>query len=172
MISHTNELVEKARRGDKDAQNDILETYAPFVKKIVRYYGILLNREDREDLFIEGLLALIRSINSYNQHKGNFDDLTFIAIRNAILDYMRKRRTEKPLEEYYEDKFDIEEYITLKTEIEEFEQALTPMEKQVFALYLEGRKIGEIAEFIGKSYKSVDNAMQRIKKRASEFFKK
>lgn len=164
-------LIEKAKKGDKDAQEKILENYASLVKKIVRYYGIFLSREDREDLFIEGLLALVRSINAYDESKGNFEDLAFITIRNTIFDYLKTKHSEKPFDDAYEDKFDIEEYVALKASIKDFQETLSPLEKRVFDLYMEGRKISEIAEITGRSYKSCDNAMQRIKKRARDFFK-
>ena len=40
---------------------------------------------------------------------------------------------------------------------------LSPMEKEVLALYLEGKDYTEIARILGKSDKSIDNALQRIK---------
>jgi RNA polymerase sporulation-specific sigma factor len=171
MTDEIQRLIEKAKKGDKYSQEKILESYAPLVKKVVRYYGIFLSKEDREDLFIEGLLALTRSINAYEESKGNFENLAFVTIRNAILDYLRKKHSEKPLDESYEDKFDIEEYIALKEAMKEFQETLSPLEKKVFSLYIEGHKMSEIAKIIGKDYKSCDNAIQRIKKRAVDFFK-
>jgi len=171
MNKDTSELLDKAKQGDKDSQEKIVEMYLPLVKKVVRYYGIPLSREDREDLFIEGLLALIRSINIFSNSKGDFENLAFITIRNAIFDYLKTKRPVKELDESYEDKFDVEEYVTIKESIRDFEKSLSALEKSVFELYLEGRKMREIAQILGKNYKSCDNAMQRIKKRAKEFFK-
>lgn len=165
-------LILEARQGDKNSQEKIISKYLPLVRRVVRYYGVSLNREDREDLFIDGLLALIRSINAYDDNKGDFDNLAFITIRNAIFDFLRTKHQLRPLDETYEDKFDIEEYVSIKESIKEFECLLSPLEKKVFDLYLKGRKMREIAEALDRDYKSCDNAMQRIKKRAKEFLGK
>ncbi|MGB9695479.1 MAG: sigma-70 family RNA polymerase sigma factor [Caldisericaceae bacterium] len=171
MNKDISDLIEQAKQGDKAAQEKVIISYLPLVKKVVRYYGISLGREDKEDLFIEGLLGLIRSVAIYDSSKGDFENLAFITIRNAIFDYFKNKRPVNPLDESYEDKFDIEDYVTVKESIKEFEGFLSPLEKSVFELYLEGRKMSEIANMLNRSYKSCDNAMQRIKKRAADFFK-
>ncbi|MCI5933951.1 MAG: LuxR C-terminal-related transcriptional regulator, partial [Lachnospiraceae bacterium] len=52
------------------------------------------------------------------------------------------------------------------------EQRLSPMEKQVCELYLQGKNYHQIADILGKSSKSIDNALQRIRKKISEQRKK
>lgn len=164
-------LVKKSKEGDKKALNELLHLYSPFVKRVVRYYSILLNKEDREDLFVEGLMALMRSVNSYDRKKGSFNDFAFITIRNAIFDYKRSKRTYLELTQVVEQNFDIEDAVLLKGEIEEFSKILTSLEKSVFELYLKGYRISEIAKKLDKSYKSVDNSLQRIKKRLKQCYK-
>ena len=48
------------------------------------------------------------------------------------------------------------------------EQLLSPMEKQVCDLYLQGMDYRQVAEYMGKSPKSIDNALQRIRKKISD----
>jgi RNA polymerase sporulation-specific sigma factor len=167
-------LIEKAKNGDEDAINELMYLYSPFVKKIVRYYGIVLNKEDKEDIFIEGLLALQRAILSFDQEKGkSFEDFAFIAVRNTVLDFLKKRKNDLKVtygEIVKSDEHDFENFLFLKEEIEEFAKKLSPFEKEVFRLWLEGYRIRDISLRIGKPYKSIDNAVQRIKKRLRESF--
>lgn len=163
-----NDLIEKAKKGDRDAMDKILHLYTPFVKKIVRYYSIILTREDREDLFIEGMMGLYRAVNNFNpDRKKRFEDLAYISVKNAVFDYLRKMKTHNahlPLD--YSLSTDIgEESILLKQDLEEFSKKLSPTEKDVFSLFIKGYGIKEIANKLGRSYKSVDNALQRIKRR-------
>lgn len=163
-----NELIRKAQKGDRDAMNEVLHIYSPFVKKIVRYYSIILNREDREDLFIDGLMGLYRAVNNFDFNKGrNFDDFAYVSVKNAVLDYLRKRK------EVCTVPFDFtsftvdgeEESILLKQDLESFAKRLSLFEKDVFLLFIKGYKIRDISNKLDRSYKSVDNALQRIKKR-------
>jgi RNA polymerase sporulation-specific sigma factor len=169
------ELINNAKRGNKDAINEIMYIYSPFVKKIVRYYGIVLNREDKEDLFIEGLLALQRSILSFDALKNNrFDDFAFIAVKNTVLDFLRKKKKIDSNITYGEivetDQHDFEQFLFLKDEIDEFSKKLSSFEKEVLKVWLQGYGVREIAQRLDKPYKSIDNALQRIKKHFKQFF--
>jgi len=168
------ELIKKAQSGDKDAINDIMYLYSSFVKRIVRYYGIVLNREDKEDLYIEGLLALQRAVFFFDLDKGdNFDDFAFIAVRNTILDFLRKRKNKLRVtsgEILKSDEQDFENFLFIKEGLNEFSEKISPFEREVLRFWLGGYRIGEIAQRLGKSYKSIDNAIQRIKKRFKALF--
>ena len=151
--------------------NEVLHIYSPFVKKIVRYYSIILNREDREDLFIDGLMGLYRAVNSFDFKKGkNFDDFAYVSVKNAALDYLRKRREVRtvPLDFTSVAVDNEEESILLKQDMENFAKKLSSFEKDVFLLFIKGHKIRDISSKLDRSYKSVDNALQRIKKRLKE----
>jgi RNA polymerase sporulation-specific sigma factor len=168
------ELIKKAQNGDKEAINDIMYLYSSFVKKIVRYYGIVLNREDKEDLYIEGLLALQRAVLFFDPDKGdNFDDLAFIVVRNTILDFLKKRKNKPRVtsgEILKGDEQDFENFLFIKERLSEFSKKISPFEREVLKFWLGGYGIGEIAQMLGKSYKSIDNAIQRIKKRFKTLF--
>ncbi len=167
-------IIKSAQHGDRDAMDRILHLYSNFVKDIVRYYSMFLSREDREDLYMEGLIGLQRAVLNYNKSKAKrFEDFAYISVKNAIFDYLRKRRryiknTDYKVRESSED-FK-EELILFKEDIESFKEKLSPYEKKVLDLYLKGYKIADIAKAVEKNYKSVDNALQRIKKHLREFF--
>ncbi|BAL81229.1 sigma-70 family RNA polymerase sigma factor [Caldisericum exile] len=168
-INNLSELLKLAKAHDRNAQEEILEIYTPFIKKIVRYYGLFLSKEDKDDLYLEALLAALKSIDAYNENHGSFENFLFINVRNRILDFLRKRKFEVPLEEAISKIYDFENEVEVKEEIDEFKKTLTPRELKVFELYLDGLKIGEIANVLSEDYKSIDNAIQRIKKKAKQF---
>jgi len=171
-----NALISKAQKGDREAMDKILHLYTPFVKKIVRYYSIVLSREDKEDLFIEGLMGLYRSVNSFNSgKKKRFEDFAYISVKNAIFDYLRRRKS-KGVDTmfpsfYFPSGSDIEEEsILLKQDLEELSKELSSFERDVFSLFVKGYKIKEIADKLGKPYKSIDNALQRIKRHLRSYY--
>lgn len=163
------ELLKLAKLQDRSAQEEILKIYTPFIKKIVRYYGLFLTKEDRDDLYLEALFAALKSIDGYSENYGNFENFLFINVRNRILDFLRKRKIEVPLDEAISRTYDFESEFEIKEEIEEFKKLLAPKEMKVFELYLEGAKIRDIARLLNEDYKSVDNTIQRIKKKAQKF---
>jgi len=163
------ELLKLAKLQDRSAQEEILKIYTPFIKKIVRYYGLFLTKEDRDDLYLEALFAALKSIDGYSENYGIFENFLFINVRNRILDFLRKRKIEVPLDEAISKTYDFESEFEIKEEIEEFKKLLAPKEVKVFELYLEGVKIRDIARLLNEDYKSVDNTIQRIKKKAQKF---
>lgn len=165
-------LIKKAQSGDKDALSTLLYKFSPFVKDIVRYYAMMLSREDREDLYIEGLIGLQRAIMAFNAgRKRRFEDLAYISVKNAIYDYLRKRNRKVKLPTVRKDDDVLwEDLILFKDDIEKFSRMLSDLEKKVFRMYLKGYSNREIADKLGITYKSVDNALQRIKKRLRTFF--
>lgn len=168
-MHNLSELLKLAKSQDRVAQEEILKIYTPFIKKIVRYYGLFLSKEDKDDLYLEALLATLKSIDAYTENQGSFDNFLFINVRNRIFDILRKRKIEVSLDEAISKTYDFEEELEIKEEIDEFKNLLTPKELAVFELYLEGLKISEIASLLNEDYKSVDNAIQRIKKKAKQF---
>ena len=166
------DLIKKAQSGDKDALSMLLYKFSPFVKDIVRYYAMMLSREDREDLYIEGLIGLQRAIMAFDVgKKRRFEDLAYISVKNAIYDYLRKKNRKVKLPTIMEDGDALwEDLILFKDDIEKFSRMLSDLERKVFRMYLKGYSNREIADKLGITYKSVDNAMQRIKKRLHAFF--
>ena len=165
------DLIKKAQSGDKDALSMLLYKFSPFVKDIVRYYAMMLSREDKEDLYIEGLIGLQRAIMAFDVgKKRRFEDLAYISVKNAIYDYLRKKNRKVKLPTIREEDALWEDLILFKDDIEKFSRVLSDLEKKVFRMYLKGYTNREIADKLGITYKSVDNALQRIKKRLRAFF--
>lgn len=163
------ELLKLAKAHDRNAQQKIIEMYTPYIKRIVRYYSLFLSKEDFEDLYLEALIATLKAIDFYKENGHKFDDLLFISIRNRIFDVLRKKQNVYPLEEALDKTYDFETEVEAREEIEEFKKLLSDKELKVFELYLDGAKISDIATILNEPYKSVDNTLERIKKKARKF---
>ena len=163
------ELLKLAKAHDRNAQQKIIEMYTPYIKRIVRYYSLFLSKEDFEDLYLEALIATLKAIDFYKENGHKFDDLLFISIRNRIFDVLRKKQNVYPLEEALDKTYDFETEVEAREEIEEFKKLLSDKELKVFELYLDGAKISDIATILHEPYKSVDNTLERIKKKARKF---
>ena len=133
----------------------------------------------------EALLALYKAARSYRSEeqkagqKEGDGKVTFglyakICIRNRVISYARKLNTEKKRAEKaleaekkavvgsFADEFSAA--VESNSEIRRiFDENTTPLEKQIFLMYLDKRSYKEIAQAVGKSEKSVDNAIYRVK---------
>lgn len=163
-------------RESKDAVSVIISRYMKLVLKRAHTYSD--NCSDLEDLTQEGLLALCNAIDSFDCENGakfssfadacvtnriktaaqtiakhNRSDMTVIADENDIAD------ADSSPENIWLER---ESGIRIKKKIE---SVLAPLEKRVFELYLDGRSYREIAEMLGISEKSADNAVFRIRKK-------
>ena len=181
------ELVEMSATGDKKAEEFLLNKYKNLVKSRVKSYYIAGG--DREDLVQEGMIGLFKAIRDYNSEKQvGFHIFADMCIKRQIITAIKTSLRQKhvPLNNYvslnkpaYDDEsertlierdsIDPEELYLKREKIkalgDEIEKKLSDMEKTVLSLYLEGLSYKEIAEVIGKTPKSIDNALQRIKRK-------
>lgn len=170
---------------DENAFDEILLRYKLAVRKIARQYFIV-GGED-EDLVQEGTFGLFKAVKNYNG-KFPFKNFAFACIKNSIITAVKKDNSQKhrPLNFYVSlstedsdssDKNFIvrdtaadpeEEFINSEREQElkrEIENVLSDFEYRILTLYLEGYSYAEIAKKENKTLKSVDNAVQRIRKK-------
>ena len=141
---------------------------------------------EREDLYQEGLIALYRAVCNYDKSIARFSTFANVCIRNAMLTWIRdhvskkdedgNRITEIPIDDVFgadfpEDSETPEElYIskeTLSTLKRKALMYLSDYEKCVFLMYLDNMTAQEIGESLGRSKKSVDNALARIRNKIS-----
>ncbi|MGN1259246.1 MAG: sigma-70 family RNA polymerase sigma factor [Christensenellales bacterium] len=170
---------------DGDLEELIKENIKDIKLIAQKYY---LSGGGEEDLLQEGLIGFIDGVNSYNEARGdtsslNFKKFTLMCAKRQILDAIKKANSKRNLplnssvsintDSYLEadETYDIaqtpEELVIKKDEAKEqlfsIEIKLSEFEKQVLDLYLEGLKQSAIAQKLGKSNKSIDNTLQRIK---------
>lgn len=142
---------------------------------------------EREDLYQEGLIALYRAVCNYDKSIARFSTFANVCIRNAMLTWIRdhvsktddagNRITEIPIDEVFgadfpEDSETPEELYISKETLSSLKRkalmCLSDLEKCVFLMYLDNMTAQEIGESLGRSKKSVDNALSRIRRKISE----
>ena len=174
-------LLSLVKSGDDLALTTLLSRYTGVVKQIARSY--FLFGGEVEDLVQEGTLGLFKAIKSYNGQIA-FKSYASLCIRRNILSAVKTDNCEKNrvlndsvgydsdggVEVFLGDTtlepsklFDEREY--LEETRDKLKKILTGFEYEILTLYLEGYTYAEISEKIGRTVKSVDNAIQRIRKK-------
>lgn len=179
------ELISLIQQNNSNACEELLTRYKQYVVSWVRAY--FLTCGDSEDLVQEGMFAVFSAIYSFNG-KSKFKSYAKTCVKNRIYSVIRssKRLKNQPLDNYISlsgwadndsDKTEIiidtafgpeEEFIHNETEkelISLIRHSLSDYEYRILFLYLNGYSYMEIEEKLNKNRKSVDNALQRIRKK-------
>lgn len=183
------ELVKLGKNGDSDAIQHLIERYRHTVSAVSRSY--FLAGGDTEDLVQEGMIGVFRAIMTFDENKSSFKRYALLCIKTAILSLIKKSNSNKnkPLNGYislsgYKDDdadkspivvsedFDPEnKYINKEEELElqsKINSVLSKLENKILSYYLLGYSYDEIASYTQKDKKSIDNALQRIRKKLSK----
>lgn len=180
------ELIEKLRAGDTEIADYIMEKYKPLVRK--KTNAMYLIGGEPEDLIQEGMIGLFKAVRDYNPEKEvSFFAFAELCISRQLYSALEASNRKKhiPLNTYVsfssqEDSegVHLEQMITEQTIspeqllieqegkrefFDQLEEKLSPMEKKVLYLYLEGSSYTQIAEYMDKTPKSIDNTLQRIR---------
>lgn len=170
-----------------DACDYLLRKYSYLVKKTARSFYII--GADSDDLIQEGMLGLYGAINTFSKEKSSFKTYAISCIRNSILDAIKSanRLKNQPLNtsvsynkqdevngafliDLFTSGIDSAETIAIANEqyanlVNVIYSTLTKKELAVLKLYLDGLTYQEIASALSLEYKSVDNTIQKIKKK-------
>ncbi len=178
------ELLCVAKDGDSSAFEEIARHY----DGVINAYALSFNvpEAERDDLRQEGLIALYRAVCNYDKSVSGFSTFASVCIKRAMLTWIRDHVskssggsyvTEISLDDSYSDILSDETemcpeelYIskeTVKSLRKHAMQKLSDYEKCVFLMYLDDMGTSEIAEITGRSKKSVENALDRIRKKLS-----
>ena len=186
------ELVRIIKDGDKNALEYLIVKYRDLVQmKVSRYYIV---GAEREDIVQEGLIGLFKAIKNFEDGKHNsFKSFANLCVERQLITAIKSSNRQKhiPLNSYLslnnsnpeneeDDKSLLEilnstqedplETITKKEYYQNVEAVmnkyLSGFEKQVLNRYMNGESYVEIAEKLDTPVKSVDNAIQRIRKKA------
>jgi len=176
-------LCEKVRLGDAEAEEILVYRCTQWVRACAR--PLFLAGADHEDLVQEGMIGLISAIRQYDPGR-EVSFFTFAArcVKNRMIAAVRSAGRVKhsvlnqsvSLEALSFSEHLIEcslpnpeESVISRESREELEKilhhVLSPLERRVLALYLEGLSYGDISEKLQKNSKSVDNAIQRIRRK-------
>lgn len=189
------EVITAIRLGDADALDYLIKKYQPFVSLKSRSY--FLAGGDRDDVVQEGMIGLYKAIRDYRHGKiGAFKGFAELCITRQIITAIKTATRQKhiPLntsvsldkpvyiEESERTLFDIlpeetidspEEMLIFQERFDHLEievsKVLSLLERQVLSLYLDGRSYQEISQTLRREVKSVDNALQRIKRKLNHY---
>lgn len=178
------ELIVKARGGERQAQEEILKKYSNLVQTIAARF--FLHGGENEDLVQEGMVGLYSAVNSFEDRGANFSSYAYACIRNAVLDAIKKSLGAKnaalndfvPIVEISEEISPLspEDEVIIRENRREFLQkiskSLSSMEFKVIVMYLDGTSVAEISAALGKSQKSVSNSLARAKRKLEKLYKK
>ena len=169
------DLVSRAACGDHAAFATLAKKYEGALHGILS--GIIVPEEDRNDLYQEGLIGLYKAVLLYDPSLSAFSTFAGVCIRSAISDGLRRYQKENsmPSLEIPTDEIPAglagrpEEVLmgkeTLAALLEQVNRNLSLMERKVFGLYLQGKKVSEIARILGREQKSVENTLFRARKK-------
>ena len=168
-------LIDRASAGDDSAFAELCIQYGPLIRSMSRRYAHLTESDDeeqiREDFSQEATLALYRAVQSYDSKEGkvSFGLYAKICIRNALVSELRRMEREKKADKQHNKdiRFSVYEKGINPPEREVSELlnngSLSEFEKSVFDMYVSGAKVKDISKALGRSGKSVSNAVYRIK---------
>ena len=172
------EKILKAKQGDADALNDICTEYKGLVKSIANKF--YLAGGDNEDLLQEGMMGLFKAIGNYDPDKGAFPAFVKTCVLRQIISVVKKANDNKnrTLTNYVElsQIYDLAQIggspldVLIEKEgreniLQTIQEKLSPLEREVFLLFILGYDYDSICVELGKSYKSVDGAIQRARKK-------
>ena len=189
MAVSDEELINQIRKNDPQALNEIIERYKSLIE--IRVSNYFINGAEKDDLMQEGRIGLFKAIMNYNAEKdASFNTFANLCIERQLINAVKNSNRQKhmPLNNYVslngsdddsssenidtvlnnsvEDPLDTitkEEYMN---EINDtLDKNLSDFEKQVFNKYLQGESYNNIAESLNTPVKSIDNAIQRIRKK-------
>lgn len=189
------EIVNAYREGDSDALEYLITKYQYFVRAKARSYFLV--GADREDIVQEGMIGLYKSIRDFRGDKlASFKAFAELCITRQIITAIKTATRQKhiPLNSYVSlDKpiYDEESDRTLLDVIagsrvsdpeemiinreafagleDKMAEILSPLEQRVLMLYLDGRSYQEISYDLGRHLKSIDNALQRVKRKVERY---
>lgn len=182
------ELITRAKNGDSEVLDYLMEKYKGLVKNKARTMYLIGGEND--DLIQEGMIGLFKAVRDFQPGRdASFQTFARVCVErqmyNAIKNSNRQKHqplnsyislsgekegNEDPLKDMWVENpesiiIDRENVRNLEKEIS---SALSPMENQVLKLYLNGSGYTEIARILKKSPKSVDNALSRIRGKIRE----
>ncbi len=186
------ELVKMAQEGSATAEEFLITKYKELAKKKSSAYFIIGG--DNEDVIQEGMIGIFKAIREFREDKNaSFRTFAEICVNRQIISAIRKANLrkhqilnesvslsqegsygyeddEKTLEDRLPAKDDDPESLMLMKEVVEFLKAdsgeiFSPLEKKIWGKMLQGKGYREIASELHRSSKTVDNAIQRIKKK-------
>ena len=189
------QLLLQIKGGDGVALDQLINKYKNFVRAKAKTYFLV--GADKEDIVQEGMIGLFKAIRDFKDDKlVSFKSFAEICVTRQIITAIKTATRQKhmPLNSYvslnkpvFEDDgertlmetinhdtvSDPEMLFISKEELNRIEgkinEILSPLELEVLHFYLQGKSYQQIAGILNKEVKSIDNALQRVKKKIEKF---
>ncbi|TCN19377.1 RNA polymerase sporulation-specific sigma factor [Mesobacillus foraminis] len=189
------EIVDAVHNGESEALDYLIRKYRNFVRAKARSYFLI--GADREDIVQEGMIGLYKAIRDFKGDKlSSFRAFAELCITRQIITAIKTATRQKhiPLNSYvsldkpiYDEEsdrtlmdmlsgakiMDPEELIINQEEFNlievKMDELLSDLERKVLALYLDGQTYQEISEELNRHVKSIDNALQRVKRKLEKY---
>ena len=188
------DLAVLAQNGDGDALVYLLNKYKNFVRSKARSYFLI--GADHEDIVQEGMIGLYKSIRDFQPERlASFRSFAELCVKRQIITAIKAATRQKhmPLNSYvslnkplYDEESDrtlldvIEGRVTNPEDLyisqedlasiqNQMDALLSGLERQVLDAFMDGKSYQEIAEMLGRHVKSIDNALQRVKRKLFRF---
>ncbi|WP_246945641.1 RNA polymerase sporulation sigma factor SigH [Bacillus pinisoli] len=188
-------VVDYVHQGNAEALDYLINKYRNFVRAKARSYFLI--GADREDIIQEGMIGLYKAIRDFKEDKlSSFKAFAELCITRQIITAIKTATRQKhiPLNSYvsldkpiYDEEsdrtlmdvisgakiLDPEELIINQEEFDDIEvkmaELLSDLERKVLVLYLDGQSYQEISEELNRHVKSIDNALQRVKRKLERY---
>jgi len=188
-------LIELVHKGESEALDYLIKKYRNFVRAKARSYFLI--GADNEDIVQEGMIGLYKAIRDFREEKlASFKAFAELCITRQIITAIKTATRQKhiPLNSYVsldkpiydEDSdrtlmdvisgakiMDPEELLIHRERFSNIEDKMTELlsdlERKVLALYLDGRTYQEISDELDRHVKSIDNALQRVKRKLERY---
>jgi RNA polymerase sporulation-specific sigma factor len=185
------EIVIEAKKGDVRAQEHLISKYENFVKSKAKSYFLI--GADKEDIYQEGMIGLYKAIRDFKPDKlSSFKAFAELCVTRQIITAIKTATRQKhiPLNTYvslnkpiYDEESDRtlmdilseakiadpEELVISREEMghiqNEIGEVLSNLEMEVLMSYIDGKSYQEIACDLDRHAKSIDNALQRVKRK-------
>ncbi|MTI69881.1 MAG: RNA polymerase sporulation sigma factor SigH [Firmicutes bacterium] len=189
------EIVNSAKNGNDEALEYLIKKYKNFVRAKARSYFLI--GADKEDIIQEGMIGLYKAIRDYRTDKlASFRAFAELCITRQIITAIKTATRQKhiPLNSYvslnkpiYDEESDRtlldvlrgvkitdpEELIVSREELKHIEnkigEILSDLEWEVLMSYLQGKSYQEISLELDRHVKSIDNALQRVKRKLERY---
>ena len=189
------EIVQLCHNGDSLSEEYLLNKYKNFVRSKARSYFLI--GADHEDIVQEGMIGLYKAIRDFKPEKlSSFRAFAELCITRQIITAIKTATRQKhiPLNSYvslnkplYDEESDRtlldilmegttsnpEDMIINQENLgnihQKINEVLSGLEQEVLAAYLDGKSYQEIAEALGRHVKSIDNALQRVKRKLEKY---
>ncbi|NFF29940.1 RNA polymerase sporulation sigma factor SigH [Clostridium botulinum] len=188
----------EAKQGDVEAQEYLINKYKNFVKAKAKSYFLI--GADKEDIYQEGMIGLYKAIRDFKPDKlASFKAFAELCVTRQIITAIKTATRQKhiPLNTYvslnkpiYDEESDRtlldilstvkicdpEELVISREEVlkieSDIQEVLSELELEVLNSYLQGKSYQEIACDLDRHSKSIDNALQRVKRKLEKCLNK